>query len=304
MIISASRRTDIPAFYTDWFIERVRVGYCEVPNPYNPSNVSHVSLKPECVDLIVFWTRNPSPLFPHFKELDAQGYRYYFLYTVMDNPRVLDPLSPSVGKAIKTLRALADLIGPEKIIWRYDPIVFTRETPPDFHMKNYEKIGKELRGYTRRSIISVVNLYKKTARRLKAASVEMIPCEREQHNKMMTFMAQAAGSFEMDIFSCAQESDLAAYGIEHGKCIDDRYIWKTFGLKVTGRKDPSQRKTCCCVASKDVGVYDSCLFGCVYCYATASHGKACQNHHKHDPKSAAILARYFGPGRSGEGLIP
>jgi hypothetical protein len=290
MIISASRRTDIPAFYMPWFMNRIREGYCSVPNPYNPSQIATVSLQPEDVDVIVFWTRNPSPLLPHLKDLDRDGYHYYFLCTIMDNPSFLDPLSPSSGKSTQAFRALADLIGPKKVIWRYDPIVFSRETTPDFHRKKYEKIANQLGGYTTRCIISALSLYRKTSLRLKAAAVEMSPCEGEEFNKLMVFMAQSAGHCGMDIFSCAQEGDLAAYGIRHGKCIDDRYIKETFGFEVTSGKDPSQRRDCGCIVSKDIGMYDSCLFGCIYCYATTSHEKARENQRRHDPKASSVLS--------------
>ena len=137
MIISASRRTDIPAYYTPWFMNRIREGYCSVPNPYNPSQIATVSLRPEDVDAIVFWTRNPSPLLPHLKDLDSDGYHYYFLCTIMDNPPILDPHCGPWEKSTRAFRALADMIGPEKVAWRYDPIVFTRETTLDFHKKKY-----------------------------------------------------------------------------------------------------------------------------------------------------------------------
>ena len=260
-----------------------------MPNPYKRSQIATVSLQPEDVDVIVFWTRNPSPLLHRLKDLDSDGYHYYFLCTIMDNPPILDPHSAPLENSTRALRALADMIGPEKVIWRYDPIVFTRETTLDFHKKKYEKIATELRGHTTRCIISRLNLYKKTSLRLKAASVEMNSCEGGEYNNLMAFMAQSARHCGMDIFSCAQEGDLAAYGIRHGKCIDDRYIKETFGLEVTNRKDPSQRRDCGCVISKDIGMYDSCLFGCVYCYATISLEKARENQRMHNPEASSVL---------------
>ena len=137
MIISASRRTDIPAFYAEWFMRRIRAGYCTVPNPYNRKQVAKVSLAPDAVDVIVFWTRNPRPLLPHLAELDRCGYRYYFQYTVMDNPRAIDPKSPAADAAIKTFRELAGIVGAERIIWRYDPIVISAATPAEFHLSTY-----------------------------------------------------------------------------------------------------------------------------------------------------------------------
>ena len=149
MIISASRRTDIPAFYARWFMNRIREGYCTVPNPFNPNQVSRISLKPEDVDIIVFWTRYARPLMPFLNELDDRGYRYYFLYTLMNNPRALEPKSPSHKRSLNTFQNLSNRIGMEKVIWRYDPIVFTRITDPNFHKETYQHIAEQLKGLYR-----------------------------------------------------------------------------------------------------------------------------------------------------------
>ena len=263
MIISASRRTDIPAFYAEWFMNRIRAGYCAVPNPFNRNQVSHVSLKPEDVDVIVFWTRNARPLLPHLAELDERGYRYYFQYTVMDNPRVIDPKSPPLEASLKTFRELADRIGPEKVIWRYDPIVFSNMTGPEFHQATYRRIAQALRGYTYRSVISIVDVYRKAQKRLRELAkqgVELLNCEGEAFDDLMHALVHTANENGLEIVSCAEEIDLLPYGVRPGKCVDDEYIAKTFEINVTSKKDPSQREACGCVVSKDIGMYDSCLY--------------------------------------------
>jgi len=169
MIISASRRTDIPAFYTPWFMNRLRSGWCRVPNPFNPLQVSEISLRPEDVDVIVFWTRNALPILPHLKELEERGYRFYFLVTLMDNPRVIDAGCPPLNEGLRTFRDLANRIGPERVVWRYDPIVFSSLTDPDFHMRAFRRIAGWLEGCTSRCIISVVHPYRKAQRRLRLA---------------------------------------------------------------------------------------------------------------------------------------
>jgi len=292
MIISASRRTDVPAFYSNWFMKRIEAGHCDVPNPFNPTQVTEVSLKPEDVDVIVFWTRNASPLMPHIEELDRKGHRYTFLYTMMDNPRPMDPRCPSMKEALGTFKALSDRIGPERVTWRYDPIVFSNATNPEFHKKTYETIAKQLQGYTNRSIISLVTVYRKARQRLTAlrqAGIDLMECEGEAFVDLMMFMASTARENNMTLLSCAQEGDLAPYGILPGKCIDDGLIREVFGLEVCPTKDPSQRKACGCVVSKDIGMYDSCLYGCVYCYATNSFEKAKENYRNHDPKAESII---------------
>jgi hypothetical protein len=255
MIISASRRTDIPAFYAEWFINRLRAGYCTVPNPFNPEQVSQVSLKPEDVDVIVFWTRNPRPLIPHLAELDERGYRYYFQYPLLNNPPPLDPKSPPLETSLKTFQGLARHAGPERVIWRYDPIVFTTLTSADFHQEAYTQIAKALRGYTHRSVISLMDLYPKTKKRLSGMAergAELLPASYTSEAwfpELMQGLVQIATDNAMEIVSCAEEIDLAPYGVRPGKCVDDEYIQRVFGIDVTHAKDPSQRRACGCVVS-------------------------------------------------------
>jgi hypothetical protein len=292
MIISASRRTDIPAFYTPWLMSRLRAGSCLVPNPFNARQVTSVSLKPEDVDVIVFWTRNAEPLLPHLQELDDLGYRYYFLYTVMNNPRCMDPKSPGLGASLRSVRSLVKHVGPQRVVWRYDPIVFTTITGPEFHEKTYKQIAGALGGLTKRSVISTVNFYRKAEgrlRRLEERGVQVEGCSEDVLAGMMSAFFHIAGDHGMAIYSCAEERDLEPYGIRRGKCIDDGYIQDVFGIEVTHRKDPSQRKACGCVASKDIGMYDTCVYGCLYCYATRSLETAKNNFERHDPGSPMLI---------------
>jgi len=292
MIISASRRTDIPAFYADWFVNRLRAGFCTVPNPFNPNQVSRVSLKPEDVDVIVFWTRNPRPLMRHLAELDARGYRYYFQYTLLDNPRLIDPHVPALEGSLTTFRELADRVGPERVIWRYDPIVWSNVTGPEFHQQTYERIARALRGYTRRSVISLLDVYRKAEKRLKALAqqgIELATPDEDDLSKLMRTLVETATANDIEITSCAEQIDLRPYGVRPGKCVDDEYIKRVFGLDVTHDKDPSQRPACGCVVSRDIGMYDSCLFGCAYCYATSNLERASANHAQHHPDSPSLI---------------
>ena len=308
MIISASRRTDIPAFYAEWFMNRIRAGYCTVPNPFNRNQVSAVSLRPEDVEVIVFWTRNPRPLFPHLEELTGRGYRYYFQYTLLNNPRLIDPKSPPYESAAKTLCDLAALVGPERVIWRYDPIVLSNITGAAFHQANYALIAGLVAGHTRRSVVSIMDWYRKIDGRLRGIARQGAevppgpPTSQPEFGDLMRHLAAVARSHGMEIVSCAEDLALDVYGIRPGKCVDDEYIKSTFGIDVSGKKDPTQREACGCVVSRDIGMYDSCLFGCQYCYATGSFERAHQNHAEHDPRSPSLLghfeARPVEPGAS------
>lgn len=297
MIISASRRTDIPAFYAEWFINRIRAGFCTVPNPFNRAQVSSVSLLPEDVDAIVFWTRNPRPLFPYLNELDERGYRCYFQYTILDNPREIDPKSPPADAAIRAFCELSDRIGPLRVIWRYDPIVLSDKTGVDFHVRAYQQIAQALSGQTRRSVISVMDHYTKARGRLGSLSRQgytLFPTAQVSDvlPQLIPPLVSAAAQAAMEIVSCAEDLDLACFGVRPGKCVDDGYIKSVFGIDVTGKKDPSQRKACGCVVSKDIGMYDSCLFGCQYCYATQSFDLARSHHSKHNPQSPSLVGWY------------
>lgn len=297
MIISASRRTDIPAFYTEWLMNRIRAGYCAVPNPFNRNQVSRVPLNPEEVEVLVFWTRNPRPLFPYLDELDQRGFRYYFQFTILDYPQAIETKSPPVSTAIKTFQQLAERIGPERVIWRYDPIVFSPATGAQFHLAKYQEIAQALAGFTRRSVISVVDVYAKAQKRLremKEKGFELLEYKGQSTRfaELMKNLADTATAHDMEIFSCAETLDLTAYGIQPGKCVDDLYIEKTFGLQVGHKKDPSQREECGCVISKDIGMYDTCQFGCQYCYATQSFDRAKLNYATHNPHSPSLIGNY------------
>jgi hypothetical protein len=295
MIISASRRTDIPAFYNPWLLKRLRVGYCTVPNPYNVSIVSTISLRPEDVDVIVFWTRNPLPLMSHLRDLDREGYRYYFLITVLGYPRAIDTQSPVLKASLKTFQKLADQIGPEKVIWRYDPILFTQATGAQFHLRTFARIVQALRGYMHICKISLISLYPKLRERLQGLAQQgfQVSDGRERSGSrlgnLLTAMAEVASENGMRIQSCAETLDLRPYGILPGKCIDDQLIRQVFNLPVISQKDPYQREACGCVTSKDIGMYDTCLFGCQYCYATRSFTESRTNYQNHNPDSPSLI---------------
>lgn len=295
MIISASRRTDIPAFFSSWFMNRVRDGYCTTFNPFNRKQVTYVSLRPEDVEVIVFWTKNPWPLMSHLHELDSAGLNYYFQYTMNGYPKVLEANLPNLQECIDTFANLADAIGPEKVIWRYDPILFSNLTDLGYHQERFASLAESLRGKTKRVVISVVDNYRKATynfRRLaeRGVHVESDVGER-QLARLMQFIVRTAGENGLSVFSCAETLDLEQYGVRRGKCVDDDYIREVLGIDVTRDKDKNQRPECGCVISKDIGAYDTCLHGCSYCYAgTLPAGR--KSREQHYPDSPSILGHY------------
>jgi hypothetical protein len=279
MIISCSRRTDIPAFFAPWLMNRIAAGYCTVPNPMNPRQIARVSLAPPDVCAIVFWTKNAAPLLPHLSELSERGYHYTFQYTFTGYGRALEPHVPGIGQTVSTFTALATRLGPERVVWRYDPIVVGPGLSLEHHVTRFRELASLLRGTTTSVVVSILDLYKKTQRHL--AGVQEVTPHPETlpgFGDTMAALATTAAEHGMEIKSCAEEIDLRPFGIAAGKCADS----------VGQRKDPSQRAACGCVTSRDIGAYDTCKHGCRYCYATRDHGKAgagCG----HDPESPSLV---------------
>jgi DNA repair photolyase len=293
MIISASRRTDIPAFYSEWFMNRIHAGYCLVANPFNPRQISRVSLAPDDVDAIAFWSKNPAPLMPHLDELDAMGHRYYFQYTLCGYSAELEPHVPPVEERIATFRELAHRLSPLRVIWRYDPIVVSDYTDVDFHKRTFERIASALEGMTTRVVISLVDYYGKVRRNLKPLEgagwqfAEYTGAETESRD-LLRWMAAAAQEHGLKIQCCSETVNLADLGIRPGKCIDDGLLNEVWGVPLT-TKDPGQRSACLCAISKDIGANDTCLHGCRYCYATNSLAAAAARRRQHDPHSPILV---------------
>jgi len=291
MIISASRRTDIPAFYSEWFMNRIREGYCTVPNPFNSKQISVVDLSLRNVEAIVFWTRNPKPLFNYLSQLDDLGYKYYFQFTINNYPKIYEKHNPSIGSSISTFKELSNKIGNGKVIWRYDPILLTDDLTVDFHLSNFKSIADELKGFTKRVVISIVDDYKKTVRRLTKLDVNYKEKqdERFEMEKLLKGIVEIAHANNMEVQSCAEAKNYGYLGIEPGKCIDDDILKREFGIELNYKKDKSQRLACGCTVSKDIGMNDTCLMGCEYCYAVVSHEKAVNNKERHDPNFSSLV---------------
>lgn len=275
-------------------MNRIRAGYCDVPNPFNPKQVSHVSLKSPDVSAIVFWTRDPKPIIKYLPELDSLGYKYYFHYTILGYPANIDPKSPTVDAAVNTFRRLSDIIGKDRVIWRYDPILLSNETPTEWHINKLSMLIDRLKTHTKRLVISFIDPYRKTKIRMDKETGENFHLSPEAFDPsayygLAEWLGSAAAEAGLKVFSCAEEADLGKFGIRHGSCVDGALVGRITGADIALRKDPSQRKLCGCVISKDIGVNNTCLFGCRYCYATSSAKAAEDNFRRHDNKSPSLI---------------
>lgn len=281
MIISASRRTDIPAFYSEWFMNRLKEGYALIPNPRNPNRLGRVALSPENVDCIVFWTKNPANMLGRLSELDAMGYAYYVQFTLTPYDRSMEPNLPSKAELLRTFIEMADQIGALRSVWRYDPVVVDDKHGVGWHVEQFSAICGKLRTYTERCILSFVDPYKSLCDRHRALTDdEMIG--------IASGFSKIARRCGIALYTCAEEIDLSRYGIGHSACIDQKLIEKTAGYRITAKKDANQRAACRCIESVDIGAYDTCPHGCTYCYATSSPKTVLRRVNEHDPRAPML----------------
>lgn len=297
MIISASRRTDIPACYPEWFINRIREGFFHSVNPFNPKQVSRRSLRTEDVEVIVFWTKNPEPLLKYLPELDDRGYLYYFQHTLNDYPSWLEPRLPPVDERIERFADLSTAIGLERVIWRYDPIILSTETSVDYHIERMASIAERLRGCTQRLTISFLDFYSKTKGRLRRIEqdrqIRIWDVVDGRHDDDLNRLCSAIRGIgiqnDLEVVTCADKVDFSEFDIRAGSCIDARLIQHLTGSGKSLAKDPGQRDECLCSVSVDMGAYDTCKNGCTYCYANLSEKAVERNADKHSVSNPALV---------------
>ena len=328
VIISASRSTDIPAFFAKWFFNRFAKGYCAWYNPFNQQKM-YISFK-NC-KIVVFWTKNPKPILPYLHELDEKGIHYYFQVTLNDYIKEgFEPNVTSVEDRVETFKKLSNMIGKEKVIWRFDPLIITPNITPRDLLSRIWNIGNKLKGYTDKLVFSFFdvkaylkvqnNLVKETLLFTKE-TVESAEANYAQRIEIVEGLkkireAWKKDGWDIEIATCAEDIDLELYGIEHNRCIDSELMKRIFAedeelvyylhtLKWPERdifgqlppipskekkvKDTGQRKVCGCMVSKDIGMYNTCRHFCVYCYANTSKECVLRNKEKHSDDSESII---------------
>ena len=286
MIISASRRTDIPSYYSDWFFNRIKEGFVLVRNPMNFHQVSRIKLTPDVVDGIVFWTKNPLPMLGRLGEL--KEYAYYFQFTITPYGKDIEPNLPQkCDELIPIFKRLSGIIGADRVIWRYDPILLNSKYTIDYHIRAFEKIARELHNYTRRVTFSFIDTHyrgvKNNANALALSNISF-----EAKTQLAASLALIAQSYNLKIDACAEEIDLARFGIDRARCIDGGFFEQMH------KKDKNQRLQCDCSSSIDIGMYNTCPGSCRYCYANYSAGSIMGNCAKHSLLSALISGDIVG----------
>ncbi|MEW6303419.1 MAG: DUF1848 domain-containing protein [Verrucomicrobiota bacterium] len=294
MIISASYKTDIPTFYGEWFMNRLRSGHCKMLNPYSRRSI-RVSLMREDVDGIVFWTKNVSPFLKFLPEIRERGIPFMVQHTINGYPRALEHSVVDAASSVRSVRKIADDFGPEVCIWRYDTIVMSSSTPESFHLQQFSRLAESLRGAVNEVVISFMQLYAKTVRNLNAAGKEFSftwhdPSADEKRN-LGKKLVEIAGSFGLRLSICAQR-ELLVDGAFDARCVDAERLGRIAGEHIS-TKLRGNRKECGCFASRDIGEYDTCPHGCVYCYAVRNQELALARYRKHNPNSEFLFEPEF-----------
>lgn len=291
MILSVSRRTDVPNYYSDWFYNRIKEGFLYVRNPMNMHQISRIDLSPEIVDCIVFWTKNPANMLERLDEL--KNYQYYFQFTLTGYGKDVEPGLPDKrGELIPTFQKLSGKIGAQKVIWRYDPIFLSQYYTIDYHLKAFEEIARSLDGYTKKAVISFVDLYAKTQRNTAGLQIENL--SDQGMVEMAKQLVDIAGRHGMTVESCAERIDLHSVGVKHGSCIDKKLIEEIIGCKLIVNKDKNQRAECGCFESVEIGTYNTCMNGCRYCYANFNDAMVKESVKAYDANSP-LLCGSVGP---------
>ena len=328
VIISASRSTDIPAFYSKWFFNRLAKGYCAWYNPFNQKKM-YISF--DHCKVVVFWTKNPKPIIPYLHELDERGIHYYFQVTLNDYVKEgFEPCVSSVEERVETFKQLSRIVGADRVIWRFDPLIITQSLTPRMLLTKIWHIGNMLKGYTNKLVFSFVDVkaYRKVQSNLVKETpffskndVETAELNENQRQEVIDGLVKIRQAWkdqgwDVALATCAETFDYDSYGIEHNRCIDGELMERIFGDdkelvyylhtgklpepnlfgevpplpdKSVNLKDKGQRKVCGCIVSKDIGMYNTCRHLCVYCYANTSKELVIKNASKHNDENESII---------------
>jgi hypothetical protein len=277
-------RTDIPAYFSEWFFNRINAGFVLTRNPYYPEQVTKYLLMPEFVDCISFCTKNPAPMLDRLDEISK--FRQFWFVTITPYGKEIEPNVPDKKAVMESFKKLSDAVGVNAVGWRYDPIFITDKYSVDFHINAFEKMAKNLSGYVDNCVISFIDLYQKTKRNFGEAK-EVTKQERAEIGKAFAAIGEKYG---IKIRTCCEGQDLAQYGVDVSGCMTQPIIERAIGesLNVPKRKK-SPREACNCLLGNDIGMYNTCPHGCVYCYANYNRRTVVENLKRHDPKSPFLI---------------
>ncbi len=284
MIIGASGRCDICAYFSEWFINRIRDGYVMVRNPYNPSAVSRYSLSADVVDCIMFCTKNPLPMIKYVDEI--KKFHPYFFVTVTPYGKDVEPNVPDKYEIMDGVCELSKKLSPHNVCWRYDPILITERYSIEYHVRAFEKMSAVMGNYVDECVISFIDLYAKTKRNFPEARAVTA----EEKQILAKELGRIAKKYGFTVKTCSENGDLVKYGIKQGSCLARETLEKAIGAPLTDVKNEKARTEYCgCMPSRDIGEYNACMHGCKYCYANYDMKTVAENFKKHDPSSPFLL---------------
>jgi hypothetical protein len=296
MIVSASRRTDLPGFYGEWLLNRVRAGHAVAVNPFNPRQRRRVPLDPGAVDAFVFWTRDPERLAQLAARLEDLGHRRFIAHVTLTGlARELEPGSPEPAAAVAGMKRLAERAGnPRRVIWRYDPILLGPRDRPQQHEERFAALARAVAGHAGRVVVSFLDLYRKTERRLRKAGYPYFPEEDPDQDfarrRLLASLSRTAAEHGLELQVCAEPAPYERVGAPAARCVDPALLGELFPDRgFPPGKDPGQRGHCGCAPSVDLGVPDTCPRGCVYCYATRTDRLGRERYQRHDPGGESLF---------------
>lgn len=287
MIISASRRTDIPKLYSEWFFNRLQEGYVYVRNPMNFRQVSKIALNTDVIDCFVFWSKDPEPMLSKLSILDRLGFPYYFQFTLTPYGKEMETNLRDKRDIVNTFKRLSEILGPKRLIWRYDPIILNNTLTAAYHIEEFELLCRQLSGYTSVCEISFVDIYQKLKKVTASGMIREIDDE-EMFTLTKAFVS-IGNRFGIQIKVCCEEKLRKELNIPRANCIDKDLIEEITLSTLKASKISGQRLGCGCLGSIDIGLYNTCNNGCKYCYANLSIQSAGENYLKHNPNSELLL---------------
>ena len=290
MILNTGSRTDIPAFYSAWFFNRVRAGEALMRNPYRKDELVRYSLSPDVVDVLVFCTKNPEPMLSRLQEIKA--YRQFWGVTITPYGEDIEPGVPSPKDVVESVKQLSGIVGKDAVAWRYDPVLFYGRYGLDFHLRAFSELCRELSGYVSFAVVSFIDLYQKTVRNFPEARK---PDSHEEDILTAEFV-RTARRYGLAVRLCCERPELSAYGADVSGCLTKEVLEKAAGISLSVPRSKSKaRPVCACLLGADIGAYNSCPHGCRYCYANYDKALAKANYLRHDPGSPLLIG-WPGPG--------
>ena len=294
MILNTGCRTDIPAYYSEWFYNRIREGFVLARNPYRPEQVLKYRLDPAVVDALCFCTKNPQPMLSRLGELNA--FRQFWFVTVTPYGREIEPLVPEKARVLESVRQLSAWVGERAVGWRYDPVFITERYSLEYHLRSFEKMSAALSGYVNSCVVSFIDLYEKTRRNFPQAKA----VSPDEQKRLIQAFVEIGRKHRISIRTCCEREDLAQYGADVSGCMTRAVLEKALDCRLDVPKSKkSPRAECDCLLGSDIGMYNTCPHGCVYCYANYDRRTVEQNFQQHDPHSPLLIGHL----REGDKII-